>query len=172
MPIYVEIAGKSVELAITQTQQFLDHLDEMYRLIGKTLTTYVKQTITVQGRSPKWAPLSATTRMKTGRIKAFITLRDQIKYRSSNEEVVIFLDRDQSRWNIAMHAKGYTIPERFPKSRKAMAWQGRKGFIFARKARAAVVPPRSIYPSAKEASDVIAPVVDAAINDMIRKTWG
>ena len=171
MAVYLEIDGRSVELAIKNTQEFLAAKNVLYRLIGRTLRDYVRTAITVQGRPIPWAPIAKSTRDKTGRRKVFISLREDIKYVSGPDEVVIELMRATRGWNLKMHARGYTIPARKPVMGKAMKWQSRGTNVFARSARQAIVPARSVYPSAPEGARVIEPVINDWINRHMAKTW-
>lgn len=171
MAIYLEVDGRSVALAIDDLQRFMDNKSELYRVIGRSLRDYVRQTITIQGRGTPWLPLAKSTTEKTGRRKVFITLRNDIQFKSTQNEVVVDLVRPQIGWNIKQHAKGYTIPARKPVNGKTMKWNTTAGAVFARSAKAARVPARSLFPSAKDAAAIVTPIVNHWLKEHINKTW-
>lgn len=172
MAVFVEVDGRRVIAAIRDTEAFLGNADKLYPIISRTVRDYVRQTITMQGRGGKWAPLAKSTRDKIGHRKALLSWRRRIIATWNSEQAAIMFHPEPHNYTVRQHARGWTIPARVPVRGQAMKWSlSGGGVVFAKSAKSARVPARSIYPSAQEVSALISPVVNDWINTHVRTTW-
>jgi hypothetical protein len=134
--------------------------------IGKGLMLYTKETITTQGRG-SWAPLAKSTKLATGRRKALLPIRDQIRFRSnlSAGTATVYFSGRPTGWSIQMHEEGFTSPA---VKGPVMAASG-LGVFNSRSE--SVIPPRRIFPTREESLKISGPIVDRWVERIIRMNW-
>lgn len=152
-------AVNGVRVNLRQRKVLLDE-------IGTGLMEYTKETITTQGRG-SWAPLARTTRLVTGRRKALLPIRDQIRFRSnvSLGTATVYFSGRPSNWSIEQHESGFTSPAVKGKMMKA------KGLGKFSSRKESVVPPRKIFPTQEEATRISVPITERWVQKIIRQNW-
>lgn len=135
----------------------------LYASASRQMRDYIRQTITMQGRGGSWTGLSRWTRRRTGRQKALITLRVQVKARWGNDFGEVIFVNPSSGWDMLQHDRGFTSPA---VQRKLMVIPSRdSGILAAFKSRkASKVPARQFIPKGREAQVQI----EQSINSWLR----
>jgi hypothetical protein len=130
---------------------------------------YVQRTITLQGRGKKYQPLAQITSLRTGRRKALLSLRKQIKSNFTSKNANVFFTPISDKWNDLSHHFGFTSP---PVVNKRMVIPLRGGgSIFLKNRKASVIPAREIWPSNKEVTTEVKPIFDRFIRNTMRRNW-
>ena len=117
--------------------------------LGRAGRDYGRKRITTQGDG-SWAPLSKWTRAKTGRRKALITERQNIKYRKTRLGVEIFHDSPSPNWSLATHARGFTRPAVrgkvvIPLKVPSILGVNKPYIVLPKGSPATVTPPRPVF---------------------------
>jgi len=164
--VQITVDAKAVNRAINGVRTMMHQRKSVLDSIGKGLMEYTKETITTQGRGT-WAPLAKTTRLATGRNKALLPIRDQIRYRSnvSASTATVYFSGRPVGWNLEMHATGFTS-----RSVKGPVMANRRLGVFSAR-KESVIPPRRVFPTTDEAAKIAGPLVDKWVEKIIRLNW-
>lgn len=155
----------AIVLNDAELREQLDKLSQALRstrtvmdVVGRTLRDYTRNTIRLQGRTKPYAPLSAWTYMRTGRTEALTPLIKRITYAFNKDGVMVYFNAPSTKWNIQQHITGYTIPARIGRPVMRVPVLG-GGAVYFRRARAAHVPGREVWPTEAEATAIVLQVV-------------
>lgn len=143
------------------------------RNIGTVLRDYVRQTITMQGRKRPYAPLAQMTKMRTGRRKALVGLRTQIKYRSDANSAEVYFEQRDPQWHIDMHHRGFRSGPVQLQGKDVMAvpQHGSDDPLYFKRRKEARIPAREVWPVQKEVRDIVSRMVTNWINSGIKSSW-
>lgn len=141
-----------------------------YGKAARHMRDYVRQTITLQGRKRPYKSLSHWTKARTGRRKALITLRKEIKAGWSNTQGIVYFNRVSPEWHIDMHHTGFTSP---PVMHKRMVVPMAAGGVYAAffHRKASKVPAREVWPTKKEVIQEVTPLFHQWVEGLARKSW-
>lgn len=127
-----------------------------YQQASRELTKYIHGTIRRQGRKRPYAPLAASTRLKTGKRKALLGIIPLIVPEHGKTFAGVKFLRRSQKWNLHMHHRGYRIPAVSGKFMSFATVRGRR-ITFTRR-KASKVPGREIIPTAREVLVVTRPI--------------
>lgn len=131
---------------------------------------YMRDTITLQGRTTKWKPLSPWTKARTGRRKALLPLRPMLKNRWSNSSAEVFLDNPKGTFTLEQHHRGYS--SRAVRNKKMVVPKAGGGIlaIFVNR-RISRTPARRIVPTKRETQKIINPIFTAWLANEAKRKW-
>lgn len=117
--------------------------------IARELRDRTRKRITSQGEGT-WAPLSKWTQARTGRRKALVTLRKNVKARWNADEAAIYFEPVSNKWDLTDHHRGFTSPA---VNGKRMSWNLvrptaiglRQNKISIMSRKASVIPARDVW---------------------------
>jgi hypothetical protein len=134
--------------------------------IGGALQKYTQNRIKTQGEGT-WPGLAPSTRERTGRSKALVTLIPFIKVRSGAEAVTVYFSKRPKGWSLEQHERGYTsaaVKGPIMKMKK----DGSKAAFFSSR-KESKVPARRVFPTDNEALRVAIPLVNDWTREIIRR---
>lgn len=119
---------------------------KLFARIARKLRDLTRRRITTQGDG-SWKPLSRWTKERTGRRKALLPLRKNIKAKWNNNEATVVFERTSPDWDATTHHQGATSPAVKGKRMTFLLANGKRRTFFNRKA--SVIPARRIWLSQK-----------------------
>lgn len=159
----VIIDDRALRRAATRMVRDIEKNTDLYRRAAQAMAKYMRETITLQGRRQKFAPLSKWTVAATGRRKALLPVRDTIKAE---------WDRSSARVISGKHGQKHNFGINVSATRKTMAWLNRDGSkIVLRSRKAYKVPARKYIPTGREAESVVKKSADGWIRAIVKRNW-
>lgn len=149
--------------------------------VARHMRDYVRQTITIQGRPAPWLPLSALYKLKSGKFKAMLSLRERVVARWDDEGAYVeFIQKSGDQFTLRQLERGWSQPAfELPKmkntrggiARRKMIIQGPRNAnpIYFVRRKGFSVPGRPFFPSYLEAQREAAQVAREHFNDFVRR---
>ena len=158
--------------SIAGSKKSLNQKETILDRVGRAVVRYTRQTITQQGRNTPWAPLAPSTRFFSGKHKALLALRPNIKHRRSRAGVEVYFVPLSPKWTLSQHEMGFTSPAvRMPKGKSMKAGVARGNARFFKTRKASVIPGRRVWPSAPEVSRIAGQLFSEWVQQGFRKNW-
>lgn len=166
----IEIDDRRLRASMRKVLRELKRKSPVYGKAAKHMRDYVRATITMQGRKRKYAPLGKWQSAKTGRRKALITLRPNIKSRYDNTKGEVYYNQTQSGWHIDMHHTGFTSPAVVG---KRMVVPSRGGGVLAafHNRKASKIPAREVWPTQAEVNKEVGIIFKDWVEKNVRTNW-
>jgi hypothetical protein len=169
--ININVTGISkTNKGLAKIKRAIRRTDTLMNGIGRALRDDARRRITSQDGGT-YAPLSKWTRAQTGRRKALITERNNIKFRLQGGILQIGHEAD-GNWNIGMHESGFvednkseTITLKNPKALKDV----RGTQFFLKSPKPSVVPARKVFANKFETESIAKRKADEWIKKIVAR---
>lgn len=167
---FVEIDLTDLRASMGRMERNLKNHTVFYGRASRHMRDYVRNTITMQGRTKNYATLSQWTRRKTGRRKALITLRRNIRARHDRVAGEVFFQQRDSSWHIDQHHTGFTSPAVVNKRMVVPNQAGGILAVFSNR-KASKIPARQVWPSFAETRKEVTRIYSIWLDSIARKSW-
>lgn len=170
MPPFVEIDSRRLRASLRRMERQLKRPQVVYGRASRHMRDYVRRTITLQGRKRNYIPLSQWTRARTGRVKALITLRSNIRSRFSSAAGEVYFQQRSPHWHIDQHHTGFISPAVINK-RMIVPKSGGGILAVFTKRKASKIPAREVWPTKSEVTREVTRMFATWVQGVARKSW-